>query len=125
MKAEPQPTNDVNRASGTDSDNGCWLRRLVRRHGWIANHLIPNLRFRLFQCAVDFAASRRVEWNKILAAAFRAALGAGAYHPDAINHPRQKTTNKKNDRNNCAALSCQFWLDNFMATCANAKSVHI
>src|ERR1039457_3917906 len=33
MKAEPQPTNDVNRASGTDSDNGCWLRRLVRGHG--------------------------------------------------------------------------------------------
>ena len=31
MKAEPQPNHDVNRASGTDSDNGCWLRRLVRR----------------------------------------------------------------------------------------------
>ena len=30
MKAEPQPNHDVNRASGTDSDNGCWLRRLVR-----------------------------------------------------------------------------------------------
>ena len=33
MKAEPQPNYDVNRASGTDSDNGCWLRRLVRQHG--------------------------------------------------------------------------------------------
>ena len=31
MKAEPQPTRGVNRDSGTDSDNGCWLRRLVRR----------------------------------------------------------------------------------------------
>ena len=31
MKAEPQPNYDVNRASGTGSDNGCWLRRLVRR----------------------------------------------------------------------------------------------
>ena len=31
MKAEPQPNSDVNRASGTDSDTGCWLRRLVRR----------------------------------------------------------------------------------------------
>ena len=31
-KAEPPPTNDVNRDSGTDSANGGWLRRLVRRH---------------------------------------------------------------------------------------------
>ena len=30
-KAEPPPTRDVNRASGTDSANGGWLRRLVRR----------------------------------------------------------------------------------------------
>ena len=30
MKAEPQPNYDVNRASGTDSAIGCWLRRLVR-----------------------------------------------------------------------------------------------
>ena len=29
-KAEPQPTRDVNRDSGTDSANGGWLRRLVR-----------------------------------------------------------------------------------------------
>ena len=36
MKAEPQPTNDVNRASGTDSANGCWLRRLVRRLGYLS-----------------------------------------------------------------------------------------
>ena len=33
LDVRPQPTNDVNRASGTDSDNGCWLRRLVRCHG--------------------------------------------------------------------------------------------
>jgi len=32
-KAEPPPTRDVNRDSGTDSANGGWLRRLVRRHG--------------------------------------------------------------------------------------------
>ena len=30
MKAEPQPNYDVNRECGTDSDNGGWLRRLVR-----------------------------------------------------------------------------------------------
>ena len=30
-KAEPPPTCDVNRDSGTDSANGGWLRRLVRR----------------------------------------------------------------------------------------------
>ena len=30
-KAEPPPTRDVNRDSGTDSANGGWLRRLVRR----------------------------------------------------------------------------------------------
>jgi hypothetical protein len=29
-KAEPPPTGDVNRDSGTDSANGGWLRRLVR-----------------------------------------------------------------------------------------------
>src|ERR1035438_2605432 len=29
-KAEPPPTCDVNRDSGTDSANGGWLRRLVR-----------------------------------------------------------------------------------------------
>ena len=32
-KAEPPPTRDVNRDSGTDSANGGWLRRLVRPHG--------------------------------------------------------------------------------------------
>ena len=33
-KAEPPPARDVNRDSGTDSANGGWLRRLVRRrHG--------------------------------------------------------------------------------------------
>src|ERR1035437_4471287 len=31
-KAEPPPTGDVNRDSGTESANGGWLRRLVRRH---------------------------------------------------------------------------------------------
>jgi hypothetical protein len=31
-KAEPPPTCDVNRDSGTDRANGGWLRRLVRRH---------------------------------------------------------------------------------------------
>jgi hypothetical protein len=30
-KAEPPPTRDVNRDSGTDSANGGWLQRLVRR----------------------------------------------------------------------------------------------
>jgi hypothetical protein len=34
-KAEPPPTHDVNRDSGTDSANGGWLRRLVRPHGHI------------------------------------------------------------------------------------------
>jgi len=32
-KAEPPPTRDVNRNSGTDSANGGWLRRLVSCHG--------------------------------------------------------------------------------------------
>ena len=31
-KAEPPPTRDVNRDSGTDSANGGWLRRMVRQH---------------------------------------------------------------------------------------------
>src|SRR5450432_3607127 len=33
-KAEPPPTRDVNRDSGTASANGGWLRRLVRPHGY-------------------------------------------------------------------------------------------
>src|SRR5208283_3783547 len=39
-KAEPPPTRDVNRDSGTDSANGGWLRRLVRRH--YHNQLFQN-----------------------------------------------------------------------------------
>jgi hypothetical protein len=38
IKAEPPPTRDVNRDSGTDSANGGWLRRLVRPI--INNHLM-------------------------------------------------------------------------------------
>src|ERR1035441_4766349 len=37
-KAEPPPTRDVNRDSGTASANGGWLRRLVRHHGYGQNH---------------------------------------------------------------------------------------
>ena len=37
-KAEPPPTRGVNLDSGTDSANGGWLRRLVRRHGLNVNH---------------------------------------------------------------------------------------
>src|SRR5665213_2536054 len=40
-KAEPPPTRDVNRDSGTDRANGGWLRRLVRQHGHNSN-LRPN-----------------------------------------------------------------------------------
>src|ERR1035441_6505880 len=42
-KAEPPPTRDVNRDSGTDSANGGWLRRLVR-------HLVHNSRFSYQLC---------------------------------------------------------------------------
>ena len=40
-KAEPPPTRDVNRDSGTDSANGGWLRRLVRR--LVYHHLISSV----------------------------------------------------------------------------------
>ena len=36
-KAEPPPTGDVNRDSGTDSANGGWLRRLVRPQVYVAS----------------------------------------------------------------------------------------
>src|ERR1019366_1835543 len=41
-KAEPLPTNGVNRDSGTDSANGGWLRRLVRHtaHCLIASSFV-------------------------------------------------------------------------------------
>src|ERR1017187_8534165 len=35
-KAEPPPTRDVNRDSGTASANGGWLRRIVRPRGHIS-----------------------------------------------------------------------------------------
>jgi len=38
-KAEPPPTRDVNRDSGTDSANGGWLRRLVRHRGQLLHNL--------------------------------------------------------------------------------------
>ena len=42
-KAEPPPTRDVNRDSGTDSANGGWLRRLVRpQHHHNALKNFPN-----------------------------------------------------------------------------------
>ncbi len=44
-KAEPPPTRDVNRDSGTDSANGGWLRRLVRptvSHGLIMFVVVKN-----------------------------------------------------------------------------------
>src|ERR1017187_4186356 len=42
-KAEPPPTCDVNRDSGTESANGGWLRRLVRRHSLhILKSTFPN-----------------------------------------------------------------------------------
>ena len=39
-KAEPPPTRDVNRDSGTASANGSWLRRLVRHHGLRSQWLV-------------------------------------------------------------------------------------
>ena len=42
-KAEPPPTRDVNRDSGTDSANGGWLRRLVRRLVQCLNFLVVCL----------------------------------------------------------------------------------
>jgi hypothetical protein len=40
MKAEPQPTKDAARDSGTVTANGCWLRRLVRPHGHRSTNLL-------------------------------------------------------------------------------------
>jgi hypothetical protein len=42
-KAEPPPTRDVNRDSGTDSAIGGWLRRLVRLPGKIVKNSIEPL----------------------------------------------------------------------------------
>src|ERR1039458_1323268 len=43
-KAEPPPTRDVNRDSGTDSANGGWLRSIVRRHSHLAHDGLARLR---------------------------------------------------------------------------------
>ena len=42
-KAEPPPTRDVNRDSGTDSANGGWLRRLVRLRIFHTKRLIEHI----------------------------------------------------------------------------------
>jgi hypothetical protein len=42
-KAEPPPTRDVNRDSGTDRANGGWLRRLVRPLATIYKHKMKKL----------------------------------------------------------------------------------
>src|SRR5271166_4473707 len=49
-KAEPPPTRDVNRDSGTASANGGWLRRLVRRR-----HFDTSLVFMLNDTSPFFA----------------------------------------------------------------------
>jgi hypothetical protein len=41
-KAEPPPTRDVNRDSGTASANGGWLRRLVRRHHGLLTEILTG-----------------------------------------------------------------------------------
>jgi hypothetical protein len=41
-KAEPPPTRDVNRDSGTASANGGWLRRLVRPLGHIISCVLTK-----------------------------------------------------------------------------------
>jgi hypothetical protein len=44
-KAEPPPTRDVNRDSGTAMTNGGWLRRLVRpRLHHISGHLVGHIK---------------------------------------------------------------------------------
>jgi len=47
VEAEPPPTRDVNRDSGTDSANGGWLRRLVRQRSHnISSAVYPLLNLR-------------------------------------------------------------------------------
>jgi hypothetical protein len=51
-KAEPPPTRDVNRDSGTASANGGWLRRLVRCHGHINSVLNPSADLNLVSAGI-------------------------------------------------------------------------
>jgi hypothetical protein len=64
MKAEPPPTRDVNRDSGTDSDNGGWLRRLVRQQRREIHNNIRQIKT-LANCKLPhlLAASNRRELN--------------------------------------------------------------
>src|ERR1035437_2394083 len=49
-KAEPRRISDVNRDSGTDSDNRRWLRRLVRPHGHNLKSMSHNIPDRNKNC---------------------------------------------------------------------------
>jgi hypothetical protein len=62
-KAEPPPTRDVNRDSGTDSDNGGWLRRLVRHQRREHNNKMKNkiLTLYIIIAVITFGHA----WNRI------------------------------------------------------------
>jgi hypothetical protein len=63
-KAEPPPTRDVNRDSGTDSANGGWLRRLVRHQRRKIHNKIRQIKtLTNWQAPHLLAASNRRELN--------------------------------------------------------------
>src|ERR1019366_5433467 len=90
-KAEPPPTRDVNRDSGTDSANGGWLRRLVRPHGHSGKlgikdvmHNVNNSEPAMFKVSSDLSliiprpsrAKRITSSNKIAAAKTNVSINA-------------------------------------------------
>jgi hypothetical protein len=63
-KAEPPPTRDVNRDSGTASANGGWLRRLVRHQRRENHNKIKQIKtLTHLQAPHLLAASNRRELN--------------------------------------------------------------
>jgi hypothetical protein len=63
-KAEPPPTRDVARDSGTDSANGGWLRRLVRQQRREIHNRIRQIKtLTKWQAPHLLAASNRRELN--------------------------------------------------------------
>src|SRR5665647_3874700 len=56
-KAEPPPTRDVNRDSGTDNAIGGWLQRLVRPLATICKHKMKmkNKRLKIPRCGCVWA----------------------------------------------------------------------
>src|ERR1035438_10336177 len=108
-KAEPPQTCDVNRDSGTDSANGGWLRRLVRRQLSIT-HKSSDRNLRLLNSRPNLLKTLKAAKLKI----WQTSLSARHYIGDPENGKNIKgQPNKKRKQNHQQNKPCYYF------TCGN------